>query len=1459
MASAKDKTAECDEIDLKEKFQTLKAQLSKHYDGRYFKWLRFCLHGYIPLGDLDRDDVTAMSLFNELQRTGKITPHKVSLLLDVAKVTGFSEAVGQINQYMADNNVQLFDEETLSTSRKELFQILRGVGQDELKNIVHNYDELNKFEFTNIWDAIFVLEKENLLDTPSKMTRFTDCLGKSAQDRDGDKIRHYLLTNQQRLYRNCNRFTPQIMNSAFEVDIADMFTELVLLKAGDKPTKLQLKDVILKIESTPECRVLISGEGGIGKTTLLRYFAYNWATKKSFEIFKGKILFLVNIRDLDKDRNILDLILKEIELDDFSLETDLAEDPKLIKKFIMDHPDEIVLLLDGLDELRFQNKSPLRLFKKQRLERSLVVVTSRSINIDEYIKNSNVHVQVKGFDYENVTKYITQYFQQVEKPELGNSLIEKLRVTIVAYQMCKNPMLLLSICFMWEEEQHLPTDKADLFKAFFLCILNQFNRQDNISKIPAFEEIPEKYLTSMLLLGKCMYDGLKNNQLSFIKTDLHTIAIRDKVDDTLALELGFVYEDKTHLKKSKLAKTYTAPHKLIVESLVGFYLYKLCELVSLESESNNLLLSTLGDEEWENIRESEHLKMTHEFAIGFLGSGATMFLKHWITNRFPTYRSLILLLKWVLNKEHLEDVENELMDHVTQLDIMNSVCNSLRIFLTYQQPNVSVDTNNLFYLMRKIHDIHNPIINERFCDNMPSGEKGKVLAHSLIAVSDQSKILERIGGDCMSYVIDECEKHNMKYDISHLTIYHPTAEHILVHILTNSPQLKCFIAKPDALTGTILNDIVSQHCSKSVRSSEVIHVRKQPIFSQLNKLVISGNDLSKINGASLASLFNISNIKMHNCSLSGGVMNDMVSVCSSRRGILTLSELDISDNNLSQIDGVSMAYLMNSSDNRYSLDMHNCSLSGGVMNDMIRGCSRRGVTLTLSKLDISDNNLSQINRASFECLVNISQCSLNMHNCSLPCEVMNDMISKDVTFKVSSDTLSQIDGASISSLTNLFSNLDDIKGGYSISFKRNDITSSSSSVDVTVKVGNDIHFSQMDSTSMAASYLTNVFYNRYDLKDKYSLSAEVMKDMMNRECSTKGVSSKLSILDISDNDLSLINGSSLAYITSIIHNPHDLNMHNCNLSGELMNDMIREYSSRGVTLTLSKLDLSDNNLSKINGASLSFIFINIHNLYDLNMHNCNLSGEMMNDMIRECSVKGVTLTLANLDISDNDLSLSNGASLTCFISIIHNRHDLNMHNCNLSGEVMNDMIRECSRRGVKFGFYKLDLSDNNLSKIDSAFLAYLISSFHNHCHLNMHNCSLSGEMINATIKVCSDRGVTLTIANLDISDNNLSQIDFASLTYLIRVIHINELNMHNCNLSSEVMNDTIREGSRNVALVLLSKLDISDNNFSQIDGTSLFNICPMLRMLNMHNCNLSFEVKNAMVRECSRREVQFDH
>ena len=100
----------------------------------------------------------------------------------------------------------------------------------------------------------------------------------------------------------------------------------------------------------------------------------------------------------------------------------------LIKRFIMNHNNDIVLLLDGLDELRVGSESPLSYFKNEKMDNSKVILTSRSENIDEFIRESSVHVKVKGFNADNIRKYIKKHFDYLEEPALGDSLIRVLQL-----------------------------------------------------------------------------------------------------------------------------------------------------------------------------------------------------------------------------------------------------------------------------------------------------------------------------------------------------------------------------------------------------------------------------------------------------------------------------------------------------------------------------------------------------------------------------------------------------------------------------------------------------------------------------------------------------------------------------------------------------------------------------------------------------------------------------------------------------------------------------------------------------------------------------------------------------------------------------------------------------------------------------------------------------------------------
>ncbi|XP_071954612.1 uncharacterized protein [Antedon mediterranea] len=948
------------------------------------------------------------------------------------------------------------------------------------------------------------------------------------------KIEKYLIKRQEKLCENACRFTPATMNTGCKVDIAELFTELELVKENDKKERRHLttlENVSDIIKSKPGCKILIDGEGGIGKSTILRLLAYNWATDKSNNAFEGKIVFPLNIRDLEEDDGVLDHIGKQLDMEDFNLDTDLPKDPKLIKRFIKVNDKKIVWLLDGLDELKFNNKKIIGLFKRNAFENSTVILTSRSENIDEFKKECNLHVRVNGFSEENIGKYIDKHFAYVKSPSLGSSLKVELEIDQYAwkrnhqeaYSMSKNPMLLLSICNMWEERQTLPHDKADLFKEIFRSILNQFNKQqETYRKISDFEDTPLEYVNAMVLLGKCMYNSLKVNQLSINKRDLK--GNPSMVE--MALKLGFVYKD-TPISKSNFEEMFMPPHKLIVESLVGFYLYKLCDSEATEgecSEDTKLLLAPLDENEWEVIRESEHLEIAREFTIGFLGTGAVKFLKHWITNNLSSYRSLMYCLNYV-KKQHEVIVKNTIIDYMVgkNLEIkkyMVDISSSIRMFLRHITPDEHLDENEHFiHLSRKLHCLKYTVYDlYTFCDVMTANNNGKVIAH-ILGISTKLSIILNLSSIVMNEMIRECSN-----------------------------------------VGGIMG---------------------------LRVINISNNNLSHIDGTLLGALLimspSLSELDLHNCRLTGDVINHMIIEVCNKGNKLTLGMLNISDNNFSNIDGTLLGSLLIISPKLWHFFIRNCNLSGDAMNHMVRECSDRGVKLALEMLFVNDNHFRNLDGNLLRSLLIISPrlWKLDIQHCNLTSVVMNDMM---------------------------------------------------------------------------------------------------------RFCSTpnRPVVLVLTALDISGNNLGNIDGTLLSSLLSISSKQLDeLCMSNCNLLGFVLNDMIRNLAIRKVLLVLNRVDISGNNLRNIDGTLLGSFLIMSPKLWRLDMHNCNLSGDVMNQMIRECSNRRVELALEMLFINDNNFSDINGTLLRSLFTISPKLWKLDMQHCNLSADARNYMNMEGTRRELE--------------------------------------------------------------------------------------------------------------------------------------------------------------------------------
>ncbi|XP_071946836.1 leucine-rich repeat-containing protein 31-like [Antedon mediterranea] len=369
--------------------------------------------------------------------------------------------------------------------------------------------------------------------------------------------------------------------------------------------------------------------------------------------------------------------------------------------------------------------------------------------------------------------------------------------------------------------------------------------------------------------------------------------------------------------------------------------------------------------------------------------------------------------------------------------------------------------------------------------------------------------------------------------------------------------------------------------------------------------------------------------------------------------------------------------------------------------------------------------------------------------------------------------------------------------------------------------------------------------------DMYNCSLSgVFIDAMVKECVNRNLVLELNNLNISGNILSNIKGSVLGTLLAISPKLKTLKLHYCNLSGVIIDAMARECVNRNLVLELDNLDISENNLGDIAASSLGTLLAISPKLKTLYIYSCSLSGVIIDAMFRECVNRNLVLELDNLNISVNTLSDITGSVLGTLLAISPKLKTLNMLYCNLSGVIIDTMVKECVNRNVVLELDNLDIHGNNLSDITGSVLGTLLAISPKLKTLNMSKCHLSGVIIDAIVRECVNRNLVLELNNLKISKNVLIDITGSILGTLLAISpKLKTLKMYNCSLSGVIIDAMVRECVNRNLVLKLDHLEIRRNNLTDITGsslTTLLTISPKLRKFGMRKCKLPNDIVQDM-------------
>ena len=308
-------------------------------------------------------------------------------------------------------------------------------------------------------------------------------------------------------------------NEGFRGDLPQQGT------GGDKMKRTPiLYDVLFRVEEgkKPVRKVLVEGNGGMGKTTLCTMLSEGWAEDKMLSTFSCVLLLPLREQSVAQAESLPDLfkLLHSSENIRTSVVSELEES----------EGEKVLIIADGWDELEESKRNEKSFLYKllfgDVLPFASVLLTSRPSASAPLHSLPSVDrlVEVVGFDEENIKQYIESEFEKC--PEKASGLIEQLDNNPLIQNVCTVPLNCAITCNLWHTlDQELPSTLTELYTQIILNVILR-DIKKKFPDVPVglslsnFDSIPSQLEPYWWLTCKFAFKALSNDRLVFIEEEL---------------------------------------------------------------------------------------------------------------------------------------------------------------------------------------------------------------------------------------------------------------------------------------------------------------------------------------------------------------------------------------------------------------------------------------------------------------------------------------------------------------------------------------------------------------------------------------------------------------------------------------------------------------------------------------------------------------------------------------------------------------------------------------------------------------------------------------------------------------------------------------------------------------------------------------------------------------------------
>lgn len=325
--------------------------------------------------------------------------------------------------------------------------------------------------------------------------------------------------------------------------------------------------------------VLIEGDPGTGKTTLMLHLCKQWSEG---QLLKGNLVLWIPLRQYKLETTLHELF-------------DKLGYPEIIQYAQQNNGKGLILILDGWDELpnHLQASSLFHdiVFNVNKIfQRSTIIVTSRPVSSDdiaELVEERKTHYQILGFSPQNIDKYIEQYFNN-HNSQSAKLLIAFLKGHENLHRHFYIPITVEIMCFVCKKDSKIPVTLSKLYERFVVLHIRHNVPETHkhvMKRFTSLSSMPEKFKPVFNKLCKTAFHTLKEEELLF---DGDGLEITDEDMEHLRMEhfdgFGLLHVDHYTSDVATMETFYCFIHRAVQELLAAIFVMDNVNIIDVLDE-----------------------------------------------------------------------------------------------------------------------------------------------------------------------------------------------------------------------------------------------------------------------------------------------------------------------------------------------------------------------------------------------------------------------------------------------------------------------------------------------------------------------------------------------------------------------------------------------------------------------------------------------------------------------------------------------------------------------------------------------------------------------------------------------------------------------------------------------------------------------------------------------------------